>query len=324
VNNKLQKLKEKDYDYKVSVCIITYNQAEYIERAIKGALRQKVDFPYEIIIGDDGSTDGTQEILLDYKEKYPDLIKLHLHEEHWEDGIPGRLNNITNINSAQGKYIAFCDGDDYWICENKLQKQADFMDANPEYSFCFTNVEYVWSHLEKKNRELKKLFYPLRKSRSMSKKEFTLRNFPVGASSTFYKASCIKNPPKWFWEIYSADIALQLIAVEQGKCYYFSKLMSIQYKNPGSVTQNFTKKREYEIQISNAEIFKSNLGKKNSYIWEVDSRKFFMKFLWEKDGGSSIKSLIYLVKAVYKDLNTIEFIYKGIISKIYRKFYVRD
>lgn len=100
----------------VSVCMITYNQSLYIKQAIEGVLMQETDFPFEFIISDDCSTDSTRKICQYYKELYPDKITLLLPEKNL--GISD--NFYTTLFSATGKYIAFCEGDDYWIDSHKL------------------------------------------------------------------------------------------------------------------------------------------------------------------------------------------------------------
>lgn len=119
---------------KVSVCITTYNLEKYIEQTLNSILSQKTSFDFEILVGDDCSTDGTKEILLVYKEKYPDRIKLHLQQKN----VGVNRNDFDLIYLAQGEYIAWCDGDDYWIDQYKLEKQVQFLDENPRYSCVHT------------------------------------------------------------------------------------------------------------------------------------------------------------------------------------------
>lgn len=123
---------------KVSCHIITYNHKDYIAKCIDGVLMQQVSFPIEIIIGDDVSTDGTREIIKEYALKYPELIKLNLREKRGK-GIPGKQNFISTLQMCTGEYISLCDGDDYWTDPLKLQKQVDFLDANKDYTICWTN-----------------------------------------------------------------------------------------------------------------------------------------------------------------------------------------
>jgi len=116
----------------VSVCMITYNHENFIKDAIEGILMQKTSFPIELIIGEDCSTDNTRKIVKDYEEKYPEIIFAQYSEKNL-----GMINNFLNVlQAARGKYIALCEGDDYWTDPLKLQKQVDFLEANPEYVIC--------------------------------------------------------------------------------------------------------------------------------------------------------------------------------------------
>lgn len=123
-------------DIKVSVICLTYNHIDYIEDALKGFVMQKTDFPYEVLIHDDASTDGTTEVLLRYQKMYPDKIKLYLEEENQY----GKKSHTASLmQAAKGKYAAFCEGDDFWIYDGKLQAQYDFMESHPEVSSCYHN-----------------------------------------------------------------------------------------------------------------------------------------------------------------------------------------
>ena len=122
-------------DIKVSITCITYNQHKYISQAIESFLMQKTNFKYEILIHDDASTDGTTEILKEYEKKYPDIIKVvYQTENQYSKGI--KIMQTFLYPLCQGKYIAFCEGDDYWTDPNKLQKQYDHMEAHPDCSMC--------------------------------------------------------------------------------------------------------------------------------------------------------------------------------------------
>ena len=124
----------------VSICCITYNHAQYIRQCLDGFLMQKVNFEYEIIVHDDASTDGTSEIIREYSNKYSDLIvPIFQTENQYSKGVRGMYAKFV-FPRARGKYIALCEGDDYWIDENKLQMQVDFLENNPEYTMCFHNA----------------------------------------------------------------------------------------------------------------------------------------------------------------------------------------
>ena len=124
---------------KVSACLITYNHEDYIVKCIEGALSQVVDFEYEIVIGDDKSTDKTLKICEEYASKYPDKIRLIKRDVNL-----GMMSNwIDTIKSCQGKYIAICEGDDYWTDPLKLQKQVVFLEKNEDYGLIYTNANIL-------------------------------------------------------------------------------------------------------------------------------------------------------------------------------------
>ncbi|WP_417237082.1 MULTISPECIES: glycosyltransferase [Flavobacteriaceae] len=131
-------------NFLVSICCITYNHQKFIEQCLEGILNQKTTFPIEIIIGEDESSDDTREVCLQYAKKYPSKIKLFLRfrkDVIYINGAPtGRYNFIESLKECTGKYIALCEGDDYWTDPLKLQKQVDFLEANPDYEVCFTNI----------------------------------------------------------------------------------------------------------------------------------------------------------------------------------------
>lgn len=126
----------------VSVLMITYNHGAYISQSIESILSQKTNFDFELCIGEDESCDETRAICIKYAKKYPEIIRLFLRRRvdvPIVDGRPNwRYNGIETLKACRGKYIAHCEGDDFWIDEHKLQKQYDFMEANHEYAICAT------------------------------------------------------------------------------------------------------------------------------------------------------------------------------------------
>ena len=121
----------------VSICCITYNHEKYIEETIDSFLMQETNFPFEIVIGEDCSTDNTRKIIEKYKEMYPNIIKLIVSENN----VGMQANGQRTMEACIGEYMALCEGDDYWTDKNKLQIQKDFLESNPEYIICYTDVE---------------------------------------------------------------------------------------------------------------------------------------------------------------------------------------
>ena len=155
-----------DKDISVSICTQTFNHGGYIRQCLEGFLSQKINFKFEVIINDDASTDDTAVIVKEYEARYPNIIKaIYQKDNQYSKGV----NTLTRLlfHKAQGKYIAICEGDDYWCDENKLQKQVDFMEANKESAMCFTNVNVFdddtkelkpyWTKIETKNYEINDL-----------------------------------------------------------------------------------------------------------------------------------------------------------------------
>ena len=122
----------------VSICTTTYQHEAYLAKTLDSFLNQKTSFPIEILVHDDCSRDGTPEILRDYAQRYPEIIKPLFEEKNqYSQNVP--INETFNFPRARGKYIALCEGDDCWTDERKLQLQADYMEAHPDCTFCFTN-----------------------------------------------------------------------------------------------------------------------------------------------------------------------------------------
>ena len=139
-----------DYDKPfVSINCITYNHEKYIADALDGFLIQKIDFPIEILVHDDASTDRTPEIIRSYEERYPNIIKpIYQKMNQYSQG---KKPSVFNFKRAQGEYVAMCEGDDYWTDPYKLQLQVDFLESHPDYSLCFCNVEVIYEDPKKQS-----------------------------------------------------------------------------------------------------------------------------------------------------------------------------
>ncbi|MFE3867010.1 glycosyltransferase family 2 protein [Flavobacterium sp. LS2P90] len=205
---------------KISCHIITYNQKEYISQCIEGVLMQKTNFSIEIIIGDDNSTDGTREILKEYARKYPDLIKFNLREVRGI-GIPGKQNFLTTLELCTGEYISLCDGDDYWTDPLKLQKQVDFLEANPDYVLCFHQVSILKTNGEIVDDFITKVPENYETIETLAR----LGNYIHTPSVVF--RNVIKDFPFEFQHTPIGDYFLYMMLAEHGKLKYLEEKMCV-------------------------------------------------------------------------------------------------
>jgi glycosyltransferase involved in cell wall biosynthesis len=201
----------------VSVCVTTYQQVHYIAKCLNSILCQKTDFPFEIIVGEDDSNDGTRDICCKYAEKYPDKIRLFLRSR--ADvihicGMPtGRHNFIENTKSSLGTYIALCEGDDYWTDPYKLQKQVDFIKRNPN-TVMVAHIARIISSDEQTTHGL----LPGKKQNTFLNPNSVIRRgggFYATNSILFHKV-IIESFPNWIYDFPVGDEALNLLALDKG------------------------------------------------------------------------------------------------------------
>jgi len=236
---------------KVSVWMIAYNQQDFIAQAIESILNQKTTFPFEIVIGDDNSKDDTGKICKHYAEKFPGKIRYCRREPN----LGMMPNLIATLANCDGKYIAMCEGDDFWTDENKLQYQADFLEAHPDYSLC-CHTHFVLA----KNK-----MTPVHKDLSqnvvtVSTEQYLLHPF-FHTSSYFFRNDAQPKPyPDWYNHVLAGDHFLVLFLSMKGKIGCLNKRMSV-FRNHGSsvsftraakeIKQNFVHHLEVFDQYSN-------------------------------------------------------------------------
>lgn len=212
-----------DSEILVSISCITYNHKSYIKKALDSFLMQKTNFKYEILIHDDASTDGTQDIIIEYQKKYPHIIKPILQSENqYSKGIK-RITYIFNDKRAQGKYIALCEGDDFWTDPTKLQKQVDYMESHNECSMCFHATKF-YNNETKSVTEIRRAY-----NKSCIALSYDIISKGGGfiiTNSMLYRKSALDNPPEFFFNSHVGDYAMQLIFTTKGTVYYINEPMS--------------------------------------------------------------------------------------------------
>lgn len=202
---------------KVSVVVVTFNHAAYIDTALRSVCEQATDFNFEILISEDASTDGTRDIVQDWRERFPDKIRLILSPENV------RSNQVVAraFAAARGDYIALLDGDDYWTSPDKLNRQVAMLDADPNLSLCFTNAEIVgdsgipagtpWTSPTLKQR-------------------LTLADLwdgnPFATCGSLFRRSSVAQIPQWYDGFFPVtDWPLYILYAEQGEIAYLPEMM---------------------------------------------------------------------------------------------------
>lgn len=226
----------------VSVSCTTYNHAPYIRECLDGFLMQKCDFSFEILIHDDASTDNTSNIIREYHNKHPNIIKPIIQTENqWSKGI--RPTWKYNIPRAKGKYIALCEGDDYWTDPLKLQKQVDFLENNEDYVLHCTDCLFL-DH--EKNTVVSS--YLQRENCDLQLDSFFRPNNPVSTlTAMFRNTGTIQN------HIYDIDIWTALLSRSGTKGYYSNEVTGVYRRHYGGIMSKIGKanalKKMKDIQL---------------------------------------------------------------------------
>ncbi|MGM9506783.1 glycosyltransferase [Larkinella sp. GY13] len=238
----------------VSICSTTYNLEKYISEAIDNWLMQRTNFEFEIIICDDCSVDNTVAIVESYIQRWPDKITLFKTEQNL-----GMMSNyIRSIVAAQGKYIAICDGDDYWIDENKLQMQVDFLESNTDFVASLTN-SIVLNDETKETKIAKTLVWDEADSLDLLfHDDFNKDNIDLSAghvSTYLFRNHLIEKYPDWFYDDdVITDFPLYLINSKYGKTKFFNTSTSVYRNRIGS--HSFTWYGYLKIQRSRIKMYK--------------------------------------------------------------------
>lgn len=221
----------------VSICMTTYNHEKFIEESIDGVLSQKTDFDFELIIGEDCSSDKTSQLCKLYKERFPEKINLLVRPEN----IGMMQNFIATLKAANGKYIALCEGDDYWTDPFKLQKQVDFLEKNLDYSMVCHDVK-VSGIVEQDNYIGKvKEFY--------SSIEFASGEISIPALSVVFRNYDLTYPD-FILSCPIGDFPLLVLISEHGKIKYFPEVMGVRRVHAGGVWSAADKSKKLSYMLT--------------------------------------------------------------------------
>ena len=277
---------------KLSVFMITYNHEKFIAHALDSVLMQEVNFEYEIVIGDDLSTDRTREILLRYQQKYPELIKLIFHETRM--GVGG--NAYAVLDACKGDYIALLEGDDYWTSTSKLKQQVAFLEAHSEYTLCFQPVE-VYS-------EEKQQIVDIQGSVSHRVQTWTLHDvlsdtipqFPRTCSIVF-RASAFELPA-WFPEIINGDFVIVALCATNGDIANLGNCMAVYRLHDHGVWSAGGVLFKLSQAANTREHINNHFDYRYASCFHLNSEYAILAQMYSKAGDHSV-ALLYLRKALF-------------------------
>lgn len=259
----------------VSVLLITYNHEKYIRQSIESIIGQITDFNFEIVVGEDHSTDNTFSIIQSYQKANPELIRIRRSAQN-----VGLLENYKLTTEAcKGKYIAICSGDDYWIDNYKLQKQLDFLESNDEYGLCYTD----FSILNTKTNKIIKSHHSLIEKRIFDRSayEALLLNTYIGAITVCIRSSLVKEYFSFigndYYNFQMEDKPLWLFTAYQSKIHFINEQTAMYRKVPDSVSNPKENQKKLAMIKSVTDVslyFINRLGASNSIKEEVELRYY--------------------------------------------------
>lgn len=251
----------KDTEMMVSVIMITYGHEKYIEEAINGVFIQQTDFPVELIIANDCSPDQTDEVVKLLLRRAPENITVRYTKHQTNKGM--NANFVWAASQATGKYIALCEGDDYWTDPLKLQKQVDFLEENEEYVACFHNA-----FIEDSISNTRYNYHNWDQSREVSPKEvIEIGGYVFPTASIIFRASSKIYPEKY---CVAGDLSLSLDLLSQGKFYFMKDFMCVYRRHVNGIYSGIMKdnKKMQSLEVSVIQLIES---KRRLFTKEYDT-----------------------------------------------------
>lgn len=285
----------------VSICCLVYNHEKYLRKCLNGFMMQKTNFKFEVLIHDDASTDGSADIIREYEKKYPDIIKpIYQKENQYSKGV--KISWTFQYPRARGKYIAFCEGDDFWTSPYKLQRQFDYMQTNKNVGICVHQVARY---------SMESKFF------SFQTNQFADRDYSVdevilgggglfGTNSYFLRTKDLLAMPSCFYMKGMGDFQLVVYGTICGGCHFMKEVMSC-YRT--DVRSSFTDRHKNDLELR-IEFCKNKLdmldrvneyyGKKydNSIRQNASVTEYYLKMYLNEKNGSIVSSQVSNSKSI--------------------------
>lgn len=279
----------------VSICCLTFNHEDYIHKCLEGFVMQQTDFDFEVLIHDDASTDKTADIIREYEVKYPNIIKpIYQTENQWSRGVKPTFE--FNFPRAEGKYIAMCEGDDYWSDPYKLQKQVDFLEKNEDYGLVHTNYNKFY---EASKKILK--HHPENYSR-IDENIYYFKTGDIRTCTVLFRQEYIPKIIELFAQDFMANAVISdrpifTMIASNSKIYFINEVTSVYHITSSNSASHFVDVYKYyryllKVNVLNENLFNYlNLNLEKSEL--LANRKFYEIVLKSKE--SMIVSLVQLL-----------------------------
>lgn len=304
---------------RVSIAMITYNHERFIEKALDSVIMQKTNFAYQVVIGEDCSTDKTRKIVLDYQKRYPDKILVLLNERN----LGMHKNSTRVLKACKGRYVAYLEGDDYWASPDKLQKQVDYMDSHPECSMSFHDVSVVYDYGTSGGPFLA----PQDRSGFVGVEDTTCRalppapdwmkedkefieiedllwmNTPIATCSSMFRRDLCGELPDWVDSLKMRDWPAIILAAQRGKIGCIHENLGVYVIHSGGVwqwyRQNWGEEQKARIELWHA--LRAHLDQEHRSLVDVILRyQFFIISQGYEAVGHVSEARAYIVRSLAK------------------------
>ncbi len=258
---------------KVSILVVCFNHAKFLRQCLDSVIAQKTNHPFEILIADDASTDGTQDIIKEYHARYPDLITtVLLHEKGYGDY--GKSNCISIEKEARGTYLNILEGDDYWIDENKLQLQIDLLDQHPETVLCFHNALITYDDGSLPSHEVN----PIDQKDHLTAADLISETevWFMATTSVMYRNGILYPFPDWFYKSKSGDIPRYILLTKRGDIRYLNRTMSVYRRHSAGVSYT-DHKHDAGFLWNRIEMYE-NIDKELNFVYHAKIQKNIARY----------------------------------------------
>ncbi len=285
----------------VSICCVTYNHEKFIRQCLDGFVMQKTNFKYEVLVHDDASTDATAKIVEDYQNKYPQLFRCVYQKENQFY----KQNTLVDIlfKMSKGKYIAMCEGDDYWIDPYKLQKQVDVLEKNQNISLVYSNAKIDSD--EKGDYINDPLFFSGDYPKDPIKKQafFLNNNYAILTLSVMFRSEFFGVEDKIAMKKFATgDLPIYIILSSKGDFYYINEEMVVYNDHGGGISKTFNKIKRNLINYSNMYLLLPYIQKENKKMFNYFQHRYLIQPAYEI-------MIILLRRGKLQDINFSQFFF---------------